>query len=615
MKKLEALFELIDKASGPAKKIMDSFKGVTDAGDKLGKAGSAGVDFLKDSFDTLKPAISAVGEVVGFAVDKLKYLAVVGAGLTIAAGHIAIEATEFKRRMLEVFRITEGSQEQAQATLDSIAAMADKAGVSAESLDDVYASLRRLGFASLDAKNIMAAMLDVKALGGDQAAEAFQKLFEKIQTSGEFKFEAREFLAAGITKEQVAKSLQGMDAYKSMTVAQIEAAMDAGKIKAVDGMNAILSAVNQTADQGKGLGTESMAITGQSLEGQIERLKNTFKDLLSSVDLSPLIDLIKQMDDALKSPEGQAMMKQLVDSFHELGPAFKEIFTPGNVHAIITLVGALFQMGKVFTGGVVKAIVGMFGPLRDVINLSDHDSSGWTKLAHGLQLIGEVIGFVVAAIAYGIGAIVFLLAGLFEIIYEIGAGIYDFFATTLPNWVSSGWEAVKGAFKAVIAWFEGLPDTFANIAQAIVDAITGKLTNGIQSVQVSGKKMGDALADAAKNSLQVHSPSKVFEDIGANVVAGLNIGVDKNIANDNAVGDLGATASSQPSVTSSAASVGGGGRQIIIQNVNITVQASPGMTAAQARDIGAAVAEGFRERLTDELERAAAEEGALKGAA
>lgn len=595
--KLEAIFALVDRASGPGKAIVSALKNVDEAASKVGKKASGAWDSIKSGAESLKPAVQAVGEVLGYVADKVKILAIAGAALITLAAKEAIEATEFKEQSLKKLQILEGTQQGAEAAYAAIRKMADATGQANDVIFAMYTSFRKLGFSAQDALDLVAASLDVKAVGGDEAAAGLQRLFEKIKTSGEFKFDPREFLQAGLTKDEVAKQIQTFVQYKNMSLAQIEKLMDEGKIQADIGMKAILQTVNENIDKGAGLGSAGQGILGNSLAGQWQALKNALLDLVSNVDLSPLVNLIKQFQEALKSPEALAAIADFKQAFTDLGPAFKQIFTPGNVHALIKMAEGFFQIAKAVGGGVVKALLAFFGPLRDIINLSDDSSGGWAKTIHGFELLGSAIGSVIAILGYGIGAVVFLIAWIFEIIYEIGQAIGNFFANTLPGWVSGGWNAIKNAFQAVIDWFAGLPATFANLGQAIIDALTGTLTNGAKLPADAMKAVGEGLTTAYKQAMKISSPSKVMMELGEQTIAGLNMPIDAGM-NDNALaGGLDVPTASP--IGSFQGGKGGGKSEV---HIHVTVPAHPGMTTGQATAIGQAIGKGIRDELADEAE-------------
>lgn len=612
-KVLEAIFKLVDQASGPGSKIASALSKIDQMGSKAGGSAQQLFGKIGEMAEAAKPGLAAIGEVVKFVGEALLAAAAAASALAIEIGKSAVESAEFERKALIGLQAIEGTHEAAESTLKSLQQMADAVGVPDEQLVQVYENLKGIGFAADDAKTIIAAMMDVTAVKGQAAGDAVAKLFEKIKASGEFKFEAKEFVAAGISEEQVAKAIQTMDGFKNKTVQQIEAMMKAGQIKADVGSKAILLSIQQNLDQGQGLGTTAMNVAGGDPAAQFQVLKNEFDRMLASIDLSPIIDLIKQFQAALASPEGKQAMQAITSSFSEMGPIFKEIFTPGNIHAVIKLVEAFIAVGKAVGGGVVKALVAMFGPLRDVINLSDNSSGGFTKMLHGFMLIGEVIGGAIAALIYGIGAIGAIIGALVEVIYEAGAAIGSFFVNTLPGWFSSGWNGIKAVVQDVINWFKGLPDTFASIGTAIVAALTGSLVNGAQSVGLAGKNLGDTLSKSTKDSLQVKSPSKVFEGIGSMTIQGFHEGLDKS-SNDNAVTDAMGVPDKAPSVGGASGGGGGsnGGGNVI--NVNFNAGAIVvGSGGGDPKTTGVAVAKSIHDEVVDIFEDMGLRAGATGG--
>jgi len=610
MEKLEALFALYDVASGPAKKITGSLKDLYGAAKQLGgsKLGSF-FDGVKGAAAAAKPIIQGVGEVVGYAYDKLKYLALGAAAAAAGIAKMAVEATETNRKLLAAMEVTEGTAGAAQDAADVLDKMAELAGQDDDQLKKLYVGFRRLGYGAQESRDIIAAMLDVKALGGDEAASALQGLFDKLEAGGEFKPNTKALASIGISKEQLAQTLSTYDQFKGMTQQGIIAAMDAGQISADVGMQGILDTINTQIDKGAGLGSKAKTILGDSFSGGVQRLKNAFGDLIENVDLQPLIDLLGQFTAALKSDEGKAAIKAIVDGFSQMGPLFKEVFSPGNIHALLKIFSAFMELGKAIGGGFLGALMKMLGPLRDVINLTDSSDPGIQKLIHGFKLIGEIFGFVVAALIYGVIAIAGLVAGFVEVVYEVGVAIYDFFAVTLPAAVGAVGDWFSDQWKTITDFFDGIYDAMygagANLVQGLVDGITGNSP----AVGTAVKGVGDTAISAMKGKLDSHSPSRVFADMGEDTVYGYYGGVDK-AANDNFVGDTlagGAIGGAMDVATGPGAAAGGGGAGggIRIENLIVQVVATPGMGLGEAEAQGHAIGRGIRAELVDELELAA----------
>lgn len=95
---------------------------------------------------------------------------------------------------------------------------------------------------------------------------------------------------------------------------------------------------------------------------------------------------------------------------------------------------------------------------------------------------------------------------------------------------------IDAGFKMIIDFINGLADAIrtntpilgeamGNLAGAMIEGLVGGITAGIKSVVDSIKNLGKKAVDGLKSFLGIHSPSKVFADIGMNVVQGLINGI------------------------------------------------------------------------------------------
>ena len=157
------------------------------------------------------------------------------------------------------------------------------------------------------------------------------------------------------------------------------------------------------------------------------------------------------------------------------------------------------------------------------------------------------------------------------------------------NLVQTATNAAKNTFNNVIDWFQKLPGKIFNIGKNIVEG----LWNGIRSMwdwlwgNVTGFFGG--LVDGIKNTLGIHSPSKVLRDeVGKMLPPGIVLGVESAMPKairqiDSMFSDL-ISAASRPIPQMSMEE---SGNHSINYNggINISVQAAPGM------DINALVSE------------------------
>ena len=114
---------------------------------------------------------------------------------------------------------------------------------------------------------------------------------------------------------------------------------------------------------------------------------------------------------------------------------------------------------------------------------------------------------------------------------EIKRVCHEFFCVTLPQFFT---ETLPEAFNNMVEWFKGLPEKikkaweagkkwFVEIGTAIVDGIV----EGFQSIWQGIKDFCKGIVDGFKEALGIHSPSKVFAELGEFLAEGLLNGLAK----------------------------------------------------------------------------------------
>lgn len=114
---------------------------------------------------------------------------------------------------------------------------------------------------------------------------------------------------------------------------------------------------------------------------------------------------------------------------------------------------------------------------------------------------------------------------------EIKRVCYDFFCVTLPQFFT---ETIPEAFNRVVEWFKKLPEElkkawdtgkkwFIDIGKAIVDGII----EGFECIWQGIKDFCNGIVDGFKDALGIHSPSKVFAELGGFLADGLLNGLKK----------------------------------------------------------------------------------------
>jgi phage-related protein len=198
-----------------------------------------------------------------------------------------------------------------------------------------------------------------------------------------------------------------------------------------------------------------------------------------------------------------AFVKPLIE---DLSAFFKDIFT--ELQAFWKEHGELIM---VFVNAFLKTIAGYFRVQFEAIKTVV--SVAWT-------LIKAIITTVVEAIKLIISNFLDIVRGGFQVWSKLLQG----------DW-KGAWEAIKDTAKNIM---DNIVTFFKNIdlVQVGKDIIQG-LINGISSmasaVSDKVKEIADGVKNGIKNALDIHSPSRVMEELGKFTGEGFALGLDSTI--------------------------------------------------------------------------------------
>jgi hypothetical protein len=154
-----------------------------------------------------------------------------------------------------------------------------------------------------------------------------------------------------------------------------------------------------------------------------------------------------------------------------------------------------------------------------------------------LKLIGAIAAFVPKMTAKGVEIIVSFLDGLQQAIPRIKDKALSVARTFLTNLADGLVGMADIAFKAIIRFLNGLADAIRNNKQQLIDAGANILNALVDGITSAAGRMGGVIKRAieglfgllpgwAKKILGIHSPSKVFMDIGVMTMQGFVKGVN-----------------------------------------------------------------------------------------
>ena len=191
---------------------------------------------------------------------------------------------------------------------------------------------------------------------------------------------------------------------------------------------------------------------------------------------------------------GSSLVKSIasgVKSFAKgIGPSIKSL----GENIISTFKGIQWsQLGSQVVNGIINGVKSLVSTVIPAIKslgssiLNTFKNIDWRQL--GNAVITGIINVIVAYFSYG--------AGVIQAVVGLAQSMIDAFLSM--DWLQLGQQIVQG-----------LIDGIKGLASGAVDAILG---------------VGDGIVAGLKNVLGIHSPSRVFKEIGENLMQGLSIGM------------------------------------------------------------------------------------------
>ncbi|MEI7294447.1 hypothetical protein WCQ02_20085 [Paraburkholderia tropica] len=202
----------------------------------------------------------------------------------------------------------------------------------------------------------------------------------------------------------------------------------------------------------------------------------------------------------------------------------------GTAARVILIALAALAAILVVCGTLTIALAGVLGPMAVVkLSMQTLGMQGGL-LARSLGLAGSAFrmfgmgamwagrAMLMNPIGLAITAIVVVIAGAAYLIYrywdQIRAGAV---------WA---WDGVRGAIGGALSFFAGLPAQFATFGSNIISGLVNGLTNGLGTVKDAIVNVASSTVAWFKEKLGIHSPSRVFGELGGFISQGAAIGME-----------------------------------------------------------------------------------------
>ena len=215
---------------------------------------------------------------------------------------------------------------------------------------------------------------------------------------------------------------------------------------------------------------------------------------------------------------------QIITSLVEgLLASIPQIISAG-IDLLTSLVTALPEIIETIVAAIPLIIEGIVTALLE--NLPVIVQAGIDLLVALIQALPEIITTIVTALPQIIDSIVTALLDNLPLIIDCGVQLFVALIQNLPTIIVEIVKAVPQIVAGIVEGFVSLAGTIADIGKDIVSGIWDGICGMADWIKEKVTGFFGGIVDGVKDFLGIHSPSKVFADIGNNTVAGYAEGVD-----------------------------------------------------------------------------------------
>lgn len=541
----QQLTRLEAAASGTDDAVADVGDAAEEAGEKAEKA-SGGWTVLKGVMADL--ASSAIKAAVSTVVDGAKKM--VSAGLEY---NQAMEGyvTNFTTML-------GGNAEAANGMVGSLQKLASATPLAMSDLAGGAQTLLAFGVASDDVSGTLQRLGDI-SLGNADKMQSLARAYGKATAQGKLTGETVQMMIdAGWNPlidicDQTGESME-----------DVQKRMAAGSISAEE----LTQAVNHATDAG-GKFAGGMEAASKTVAG----LTSTLQDNVNAM----LGELIQPVSDAMLS----TLLPTAIDAVDQLTTAFEDEGIDGFSRVAGNLIASLSAQLVSYAPQAIPAALAFIGALVTGLLLATPDLTGTAIELVGALLLGiadQLPGIITAAMSALLGivgkitspeSITLLIQAAMQLMLALARGLIaaipqlidavpgiitnlvESFYAMLPEIIGVGIEivialasglvsnaghitaAVPRLVETIVRGFLAAVKSYWDIGKSIVDGIRQGITEQWQRLKSDVSNLFTGLVSWIKNLLGIHSPSRVFADIGQNMAAGIGDGWASTIGDIN----------------------------------------------------------------------------------
>ena len=301
-----------------------------------------------------------------------------------------------------------------------------------------------------------------------------------------------------------------------------------------------LQTLISTLRQAQGESAKTSKVMSDNLKGDLTSLSSAWQDLG--------IELQEQQDGPLR---------ELVHSFVEIIRSIKRWANenPALAGSLVKMVGISAALAVVL-GSIVVAVASVLLPFITLRLLFAHLGIRLPGLVTLLWNLGKTVLPFVAKAVIGLGRAVMLnpiglaltaIAGAAYLIYQNWDAVKSYFSAAWQE-ITAGFNAGVGGVLTVLANFSPLglvyqafagvlqylgvdmPKRFTEFGSMIIDGLINGLRAGLGLLRDTLVGISDSTVGWFKERLGIHSPSKVFAELGGFTMAGLSQGLEAGMS-------------------------------------------------------------------------------------
>lgn len=425
-----------------------------------------------------------------------------------AYGLSADQADHVSDVLLTTQNLGKTSVDELSSSMGSVIPLAAAYNVSVENLSSGLAVMTANGIATAEATTYTKSMLNELGDTGSSVGKILQQ-----QTGKSF----AQLSADGKSLGDVLQVLYDSVGGDSTAFAGLWSSVEAG--------TGALSLASGGADKFNGVLAQMVDSAGAT-DTAYQTMTDTFQHSMESLQTTAenlSIDLFEAMEPGLKEAAnwGTDCLNTLTSALNESGPA-----------AMLDAASGILEN---LTAGVVQKIPGLASAATQVITklvqyLADHQDEIFDA---GIQLLEQlIIGItdnlpqLITAAAELIAKFSAALISHLPDLLNCGAAILTTLVDGIIRSIENLGEAALACIAKLTGVWDGSMDEWGHIGENIVTGLLNGITGMWDTLVSTVKGKVSGMVSTVKNVLGIHSPSKVFTEIGENVTQGLVNGIN-----------------------------------------------------------------------------------------